>query len=398
MLSIRFSNIGIAVPLTSLELQAPQSQSSVTVAQQSAFLLSAKHITFATAKGSDNFAKIDTLRAQFLRQFDQNNYAHFDGTTHHSQNRVTSAVVEATLARHPSSGTALQSYRLTAAMSGIAIDVDANVIGFAGRLADLYDDGYQRILRYAPMAEQDHVTSHERTASRNSSGITQEAGHQASFIDTTTFEASFSIAEGTIDLHKVPNDAYNQQDSRVYSKYSSLSNSLSRNRTGNKRLDRFTIPPFSAWAVKRNAGEDDARHLVHVDTVIHASSNTLYPTLLPIMEELAFALRERIRVRPSVKATEAATSKDTMPVTPMSSQIAARQQDREDSGLHRLLLTLSLRIEESRLALSCDPLQPTKANLDWQSGGLLLRFHPDTRKMQAAFSVDKIAFTINHAL
>ena len=397
MLSIRFSNIGIAVPLTSLELQAPQSQSSVTVAQQSAFLLSAKHITFATAKGSDNFAKLDTLRAQFLQKFDQNNYSHYDGTAHHSQNRVTSAAVAATLARHPSSGTALQSYRLTAAMSGIAIDVDANVIGFAGRLADLYDDGYQRILRYAPVAEQDPGTSHERAASWHSGG-TSQSGQQPSFIDTTTFEASFSIEKGTIDLHKIPNDIYNQQESRVHSKYSSLSTSLSKNRTSTKRMDRFIIPPFSAWAVKRNAGEDESRHLIHVDTVIHASSNTLYPTLLPIMEELAFALRDRIRVRPSVKATESAATKDTMPMTPISSQIAAGQQDREDSGLHRLLLTLSLRIEESQLALSCDPLQPTKANLDWKSGGLLLRIYPDTRRMQAALSVDKIAFTINHAL
>jgi hypothetical protein len=152
------------------------------------------------------------------------------------------------------------------------------------------------------------------------------------------------------------------------------------------------------WAAKREASKAGDDNTIHFDAVIHPSRNTLYPTLLPFLSDLSDAVKDRLQRQSSALTRPAtpASQRDADGVSLTSAAIAEVDDTSPISALRKLRISFSLRIDKSRLEISCLQAAQVSAILNWQSGGLVVTVEPGSRKAQVAVRVDEVNFDLKH--
>lgn len=406
MLSLRVGNIGIVVPLADQEITAPKAEVDRQSRQTThpAFMVSSTSLVFATSKGQAGFAKMSNLSAQFVKKFDQTQLSHFSGLHHHSQNRLTFPAAELTISSDKSEKSRKKALTVRARMSGAELDIDAGIVKAVFSLVDLYEAGYQRLGRHAP------DPALLKAQLKEGAQTTETSEDYASFIETTTLEAAFVVDSGVINMHNTL-DLGEQASSGARARDSHHEHSSAqirkriptdRNRTYDSAAslppDSFVIPKFSMWAAKREASKAGDDNAIHLDAVIHPSRNTLYPTLLPFLSDISDAVKDRLQrqlplaTRPSTPASRANDDFESLNTV----VVPEADQNASSSALRKLRISFSLRIDKSRLEMSCLQAAQVSAILNWQSGGLVVTVEPGNRKAQVAVRVDEVGFDLKH--
>jgi hypothetical protein len=291
---------------------------------------------------------------------------------------------------------------------GFELKMDPQIIEYAFMLQEVYQAGRCQIEQLAqefPLesaASGFAATPSQTTAAKNSSW---PINVQIAF---NFYSGSVLLYHGTTD-EDIANASLPYQQDR-------------RRNSHNHAADNIRLPGISLWV----RGEDKQRDATNVKTygktvqvflvslaaqclpisraelrwtstqVIHASENLLRPSILHFVEEATKGIVARHKVampsedHPGVPAGLQAINLGDRPNSGDSSASAVNSQ------LPHIRWEFALRIDQSRIRLTCMPDSPVLAGLAWQSGGVTAQYCPERRRLVATLAVAGVAFDIRH--
>jgi hypothetical protein len=244
------------------------------------------------------------------------------------------------------------------------------------KLLQLYEEGRQRMLDLEQhyLEEARSRQPSEPTTARIEDSASSIPRHEQRII----VRLSFTFNSGTVELHRMPlagDRRYPMPDPR--------------GRSG-KGLwhDTFTLPTVSIWldyagpemsstrshalhdsgALVINSVSDIITSSLTETQAVHESRNTLKPSILPFVVDLANRVEQWTAMK---NASKPFSCSDT--VLPLTSSSSTGKEQSVDAvrGSGVTSLRVTLRIDRSELRLSCAPDSNAYADLKWESGGLL---------------------------
>lgn len=381
VLSLEISTLGVAIPLNDDEVQEllPRLRRAKSAQSRPAFLMTIPTMTFAAQRGSAAYARVSQFALQFVPDFDQGRKEDFEGTTYQSLNRVALPEMKTTM-RSPTHGPTL----IHSQVSGLEVDLEPSVVAYAFSLIDVYRLSHERFSKFAPS-----------TTVQPDAVETAPAGKIKS---DQCVRATFSFESGTIRLHssksvtstskrsskpRRPQAHHRGQSLNDFTRFLGLGKTVEPEISP----DVVRLPSMSLWAEFHEYAAAVSPRL-HLDINIHASNNTLYPTLLPFISAVAGQLKSRALRMPS---------EPIRPLPSMANTSTSMTPIPASSPLGGLQIAVSLKVDQSRLEISCLPAAEVTARLTWESGGFVFSFSPDTKAVDLAISIDGVSAGLRHS-
>lgn len=408
VVSLEATRIGIAIPLSDEGIPAPHNhlRRSKTAQSRPAFLVTIDTVKFSTRKGSAGFAAVKALALQFVPDFDQGRKEDFEGPTHErNRNRVRFPAMSCKV-RSPGGGPVL----VHSSVVGIEIDLEPTVVAYAFSLIDVFTLSHERFAKFAPLA----AFPDESEAN----GRAPTPAHQSPVLPTACpspsdglpkgVQATFDFKSGRIRMHsktsgvvRTPERMPPAARGKVrppHLRGFSMDASNAPFRAGKLSLDgafdQFNLPGMSVWAEYTAADKVAESSRLHIDVDIHASNNTLEPTLIPFITDIANQLKERA-LRSTAPAAPAPTPSAATTAIANATAAAVDAIPTPEGAFGRLKFNLSLKIDQSDLIISCKP-APVRATLRWASGGFLLSMSPDVKGFDFVLQVDGVSASLEH--
>ena len=147
-------------------------------------------------------------------------------------------------------------------------------------------------------------------------------------------------------------------------------------------------PAFSKVKGRRTAMEPST--LIFKST-IHSSQNTLRPTLLPFLTEVIDHIEARMK-KTSLQDMHRIPGLSS-PATPLKQLDHAPVPVESVSSMQ---ISLSLRIDQSRLELTCQPDVNVIAGLHWDSGGFVVNISPGAHRVTFSGNVGGLTVGLKH--
>ncbi|OBZ68137.1 hypothetical protein A0H81_11867 [Grifola frondosa] len=386
--SLAIRNIGVAFPLTlNQNLQMPRSTSQDTAAVR-AFLFSIKSLEFGTEQGESGQAAMKGFSFQFVSRFRQSNATDFSGDTHKTRNRLVYPEMTAHLHSERVSGS--RRIRIGADVSGFILDVDSTIPDFISSLIDVYRHGKDRMERLA-----NNIPRSSPNAEKLPHIETVATEKQYRALPTSNVLASLTFASGKVRMH-----------SRQHGITSSRARPLSTLIYGLSEepvlgAEEFDLPVVSVWIEFRatpasrklsvSTTRSEPSTLLFKST-IHSSQNTLRPTLLPFLSELMDNVENHMRQSSwrNSQISPARTHELLPSVT--TGAIPARDSDPVSS----MKISFSLRIDQSKLHLTCRPDANVVAGLHWDSGGFIVNISRGAQHISFTGTVGGLTVWLRH--
>ncbi|KAI0093075.1 hypothetical protein BDY19DRAFT_882324 [Irpex rosettiformis] len=377
---ICFANIGIAFPLT-LAPSAPVSQDEGAVR---AFLFSVKSITFDAQLGKSGKASMKGFAFQFVSSFRQSSDRDFLGETHAARNRLLYPEMTAQL-KVEQKGSSRQLH-VSADVDGFVLDVESSIPNYISSLIEVYRQGKDRVERFANAPRL--VNSSHGKASDGSDALEQDYRE----LSTSNIFMALTFRSGRIRMF-----SHSHAHASRTRAISALSREPSDDQFRDLGVEIFKLPVFTVWGeyratpaankLRNKSGKMEPSTLVFKST-IHSSQNTLRPTLLPFLGELVKNIEERMRH----------TSKPDTRSLVASPRVIASHLQQEDSGnpVSSMRISLSLRIDRSKLELTCQPDVNVIAGLNWDSGGFVVNISPGAHRVSFSGSVGGLTAGLKH--
>lgn len=311
----------------------------------------------------------------FIR-FRQSVSSDFSGDSHQTRNRLIYPEMEARLRSDGS--TIAQHISIIADVSGFILELDPSIPDYVFSLIDVYRQGKDRVDQLA--ASLPNTPSIEPTpATDETSDKVYNTGPTSNFVLSLTF------LSGKVRV-------YNNSASKI-----SRSKSFSglRQLTDKKAVEIgaeiFSLPVVSVWgeyratsALCEQGSHETPRSVLMFKSTIHSSENRLRPTLLPFVTELVARVEARMR-------------KVKVDLQPQRLAAPAINSVRRDSnGGSSMQISFSLRIDQSKLELTCQPDVNVIAGLNWDSGGFVVNISPGARKITFSGSVGGLTVGLKH--
>ncbi|KAK7692730.1 hypothetical protein QCA50_004363 [Cerrena zonata] len=386
-IKVAVHNIGIAFPLAANpDLQLPRSGSLDSSAVR-AFLFSTKSVVFDTEKGETGKVKIEDFSFQFVSSFRQSVSSDFSGHNHSTRNRLVYPKMTAKLRMERMQDS--RRIRVGADVDGFILDIDSSIPDYVFSLIDVYREGKERVSRLtgaiprSPAEPQPPVRAQSLPTSQ-----------QYGALLTSNLLASMVFASGKVRMYSKksrPGTPRTKSASSVTDAYET------------SRIERdaevFKLPVVSVWceyratpALAKSGNSSDSVHpsILLFKSTIHSSQNTLRPTLLPFLTELVGRTETHIRgsnLRDSPPTSQTLLASQSGPVEkpePVADTVSSMQ------------ISLSLRIDQSKLELTCQPDVNVIAGLHWDSGGFVVNISPGARRVTFTGSVGGLTAGLKH--
>jgi len=279
--------------------------------------------------------------------------------------------------RTSSIGTARKIW-VGANVSGFILDLDSTIPNYVFALIDVYRQGKERVERLS--------TNVPRTPTTTKPSL--EKHYTA--IPTSNIFANLTFLSGKVRL------------------YSGTASSLFKSLTLNTLLELsdeqvlglgaevFNLPMVSVWAEyratpasqKRMKATDHEPSILLFKSTVHSSQNTLRPTLLPFLNELINHVETRMR-KVSSRSRPAV-------LTPHSLSIPSPPKEEKMESTSSMQICFSLRIDRSKLELTCQPDVNVVAGLYWESGGFVVNVSPGARNFSFSGSISGWTVGLKH--
>ena len=264
--------------------------------------------------------------------------------------------------------------RVGASISGFILDLEPSIADHVASLVDVYRRGKERVDRIS-------VNVPRNTAIQDRpQGQVSEPNEAVR--TTSSFLLSMVFLSGQVRMHS------SSSSSRTGSLY---------DKKGASVIEYFDLPMLSVWGEYRamspsRAGitdqDADSSSLV-LKSTIHSSENTLKPSLLPFITELVNRIEHRMR-----KASSSSSSfSNRGSVSHSPPELNASDDTPPVSGMH---ITFALRIDQSKLQLTCQPDVNVIAGVYWDSGGFLLNVSRSGRRMSFIGNVGGLTIGLKH--
>ncbi|KAE9411411.1 hypothetical protein BT96DRAFT_961320 [Gymnopus androsaceus JB14] len=379
IIEFSLSNIGVAFPLAhdhDMDLPPVGSHDSTAVR---AFLFSIQSVKFGTQYGETGQASMERLSFQFVSCFRQSVPADFSGDNHDTRNRLLYPTMKAHL-RSSKSSTSNQMY-MTATVSGFILDIDSTIPDYVFSLFDVYRHGKERVQRLSANLPRGGPTPAEIAPVQSKQK--SHSGHSATAPDIFV---SLTFLSGKVSMYSI--DASKSSRVRAYSGTWDRPDQP----IGDVGAEVFNLPVVSVWAEyravppSRNPSEAEAEpSILMFKSTVHSSTNTLRPMLLPFITEVVTLVEERLR-----------TSSRVEPRSPVSAEPTVQPELPSVPPSSTLRISFSLRIDQSRLELTCLPDVNVVAALNWDSGGFMINVLPGARDVTFTGTVGGLTIGLKH--
>jgi hypothetical protein len=143
---------------------------------------------------------------------------------------------------------------------------------------------------------------------------------------------------------------------------------------------------LSIWGEYRGTDQDADPSSLVLKSTIHSSENTLRPNLLPFITELINHIERRMH-----KASSSGLSYPNRGPAPSEHNVS--NDSPPVSSMH---ITFALRIDQSKLQLTCQPDVNVIAGVYWDSGGFLLNVSRSGRQMSFIGNVGGLSIGLKH--
>ena len=265
--------------------------------------------------------------------------------------------------------------RVGANISGFVLDLEPSIADHVASLIDVYRRGKERVDRISDnvprTAIQDPRQSPQRLDSEPNEAVRT----------TSSFLLSMVFLSGQVRMH-----SSSPRASSLYDK------------KGASVIESFNLPMLSVWGEYRAMSASQEGGITDQDadpsslvlkSTIHSSENTLRPSLLPFITELINHIERRMRKASSISSSFSNRSS----ISHSSPELNASDDGPPVSGMH---ITFALRIDQSKLQLTCQPDVNVIAGVYWDSGGFLLNVSRSGRQMSFIGNVGGLTIGLKH--
>ncbi|KAH9930383.1 hypothetical protein B0H21DRAFT_878964 [Amylocystis lapponica] len=373
-------NVGVAFPLSlgrDLHMPRSGSQDNATVP---AFLFSIKSITFGTHHGESGQATMKGFSFQFVSRFRQSVAADFSGESHQTRNRLLYPEMTAQLRSERSSGS--RRIRIGADVSGFILDLDSTMPEYIFSLIDVYRQGKDWMDRLGSSAP--------RPSTSPSRVQVVKAESQFDALPTSNILISLTFSSGKVLLH-CPDPITDQFRNRSFSAVYEPSIGV----------ETFDLPVVSVWGeyraapVVQQASSNPANRApstLMFKSTIHSSQNTLKPALLPFITAIVDRVERRMRST-TRRTSQSSPLRPHEPLPSIASEGLTEHVLEPAAGMQ---ISLSLRIDQSKLELTCQPDVNVIAGLHWDSGGFVINISPGVRRVVFTGNVGGLTVGLKH--
>ena len=301
----------------------------------------------------------------------------FIADRHQTRNRLVYPEMKAQL-RSSSTGTARKIW-VGANVDGFILDLDSTIPNYVFALFDVYRQGKERVERLSANVPRPSTTAKPSL----------EKHYMA--IPTSNIVFNLTFLSGKVRLYS--GNASSLFKSKTLALHTLLE--LSDEQILGLGAEVFNLPMVSVWAEyratpasqKRIQAADHDPSIVILKSTVHSSQNTLRPTLLPFFNELINHVETRMRN----------VSSRSLPVvlTPLSSSVPLPKEEKMESA-SSMQICFSLRIDRSKLELTCQPDVNVVAGLYWENGGFVLNISPGAQNLSFSGSVSGLTVGLKH--
>jgi len=267
--------------------------------------------------------------------------------------------------------------RIEANVSGFGLDIAPTITDYIFSLIDVYHQGKDRVARLT---------------TRRPSAVDSTPRFQAANIE----KADTMLP----DLNVIASLTFLSGKVRMFSSAASV---ISTQSNFHEPLDEqlsdaggeiFELPIISLWGEyhatstppKFGASGEAEPSILMFKSTVHSSQNLLRPTLLPILTELVSKIDTRMREGSVRHASPRTTA--VLPATP--------DENNQVESMSVMQINLSLRIDQSKLELTCQPDVNVIAGLHWDSGGFVANIYPGARQVTISGSVGGLTMGLKH--
>ncbi|WRT63262.1 uncharacterized protein IL334_000165 [Kwoniella shivajii] len=340
---VEISGIGIAMPLVEGAAVGDSVHSDIP-----ALLYSIRMISFQNRRNETARFNVQNMALQFSIP------EHFTAEFHETVNcmNLPSIDMECQMSSTP------DTWQLSAHCSAtdFKLSLSPDIADGIYKLIDLFHHGKERISNLEAQYKSEMAKyPHESVSSKyddSASPITARPSQQISV------RMSYTFNSGIVELHREVSDS----DRRM------MNADLKRGRHWH---DTVVLPTVSLWmdytGPKGNDAISDDSEESDAVLLFNASRNLLRPSILPFFVQVVNRMESRAKRKVSYAALSQPPDLD-LPPTPASQQ-AARVVAKTPA--QRIKLRFTLRIDRSRLRLSCAPDSNAYVDLKWESGGFL---------------------------
>ncbi|EJD02702.1 uncharacterized protein FOMMEDRAFT_146573 [Fomitiporia mediterranea MF3/22] len=387
-IAISISNLGAAFPLDLTRRRARKLGLDQELTTK-ALLLSIKTFKFETQRGESGEAVMEGFCFQFVSRFDPSNPEDFTARRHHTLNQMLYPQMTARMRTETSSST--RRIYASAAVSGFILDLDSSITLYIFSLVDAYQHGRQRMEQLAAGLPRSGAEVSSPTRAQASS-----KGRARKSVVTSSIEADLRFQSGLVRMH-------------CTSKDSSAFTSISPDWTGqtyqilDSDAELFRLPELTVFAEYhadvRQLGtstEDGMRAPVLVfRSTVHSSHNSLRPLLLSFVSGVVHNVEERMKQASNIDFRPPSGIRQSLSTASVEDTIPG-MNDLEDSLQSNFQLFISLRIDKSRLELTCRPDVNVIAGLNWESGGFVLNMGPGAKGVSLSASIEGLTIGLKH--
>ena len=390
------SNVGVAFPLAldnSIEISLGKPHQHSTV---SAFLFSVKTVEFEDQNMGESqfvmkgfsFRFVDrsvppkstthgTNSYHRLPRFRHSVSADFAGDRHHTRNCLVYPDMTAQVRTERSAN--LRRIRVGASISGFILDLEPSVADHVASLVDVYRRGKERVDRITVNIPRNTAIQDPRPSPQ---GLVSESNETAR--TASSFLLSMVFLSGQVRMHSSSPRTGSLYDNKGHILPASV-------------IESFDLPMLSVWgeyrAMSASRGgvtdQDAEPSSLVLKSTIHSSENTLRPNLLPFITELLNHIERRMH-----KASSSSLSfSNRGPVSMAPPEPNVSNDSPPVSSMH---ISFALRIDQSKLQLTCQPDVNVIAGVYWDSGGFLLNVSGSGRRMSFIGNVGGLTIGLKH--
>ncbi|RHZ51053.1 hypothetical protein Glove_485g16 [Diversispora epigaea] len=377
VLSLEILKFAVALPLDLQdELLSTSENSNIidssTDSQIPAFILSTSKMYFNTRKWKSSYATLNDLRLQFVPNFDQGNEHHFSSQFHTTQNRIS--FPEISFEINSTGSNDKRNICVDSRVEGFKVEIGSNIVNYINSLSDIYAASRERLETFT--AEANLNLSSQSQQPKSKSGIDSPQENIANIINLC-LKIAFVAKSGKIKLYPKSFLAKHHNKKSVSNKISRISRTSSGSISsiprlnldgmsnyaktnldempGDDSIDEITIPGLSINTIYQavlgqlfSPTNDFVEKRVHIELIIHPSSNTIFPSLVPFFKDIMDGLKIGIQKSSDKKA------------------ISVKESAR---GMN---ITCYFRLSRTTFELSCLPTSKVFCSLNWEEGNFLV--------------------------
>jgi hypothetical protein len=269
-------------------------------------------------------------------------------------------------------------------VSGFILDIDSSIPDYIFALIDVYRTGKERVERLSTAVPRTPMTAVPPPIS------TQK---QRPTMPTSNIFLQLVFHSGKIRLYS--GSANSLFKARVFTG----SFEVSDDQVLDVGAEVFNLPVVSVWGEYRATSAPNGTTMkiapepstLLFNTTVYSSQNTLRPSLLPFVTELVAQVERRMR-----KVSSRIPKPPPLASIPSTLSVVSFKDENQSDAASSIQICFSLRIDKSKLELTCQPDVNVIAGLHWESGGFVVKVSPGARKISFFGSVGGLTVGLKH--